>query len=63
MQTIECSVDRQALVTTTGATIVVYSIDCEQNGDTSKHWVCTGPTASQSICHGDDNHGADIYEE
>ena len=38
-------------------------IDCEENGDTSKHLVFTGPTASQSTCHGDDNHWADIDEE
>ena len=37
-------------------------IDCEQNGDTSKHWVSTGPTASQLTCHGDDNHWADEEE-
>ena len=38
-------------------------IDCEQDGDTSKHWVSTGPTASQSTCHGDENHWADILEK
>ena len=43
--------------------VAVYNIDCEQNGDTSKHWVSTGPTASQSTCHNEDNHWADIYAQ
>ena len=46
----------------TGAAVAVY-IDCEQNCDTSKHWVSTGSTASQSICHRYDNYWGDIYEE
>ena len=52
-------------LTTTGADVELYTytVDCEQNGDTSKHWAPTGPTASLSICHGDDNQWADIYEE
>ena len=47
---------------TTGTAVAVY-IDCEQNGDTPKHWVSTGSTASHLTCHGDDIHRADIYEE
>ena len=57
----ECSVDRQ---------VAPYDhwhghcgVYCEQNGDMFKHWVSMGPTTSQSTCHGDDNHWADIYEE
>ena len=51
---------------TTGAAIAgVYidSGDCEQNGDTTKNWISTGPTASRSTLHGDDNNWADIYGE
>ena len=42
---------------TIGVAVAVYNfyIDCEQNGDTWKHWVSTGPTTSQSTCHDDDN--------
>ena len=36
---------------TTGAALAVY-IYCEQNGDTSKHWVSTGPTVDMpAIVH------------
>ena len=48
---------------TTGAAIAGVYIDCEQNGDTTKHCISTGPTASQSTFHGDDNNWADIYGE
>ena len=47
----------------TGSAVAVY--DCEQNDDTSKHWVFAGPIASQSLqstCHGDGNHSAVIYD-
>ena len=62
----ECSVNRQVapdkIITITGAAVAMYIyIDCEQNGESQKH-VSTRPTASQSTCHGDDNHWADIYE-
>ena len=46
---------------TNGAAVVVY-IDCEQNGDMSKHWV-SGGLVSRPTCHSDDNHWSDIYEE
>ena len=36
---------------------------CEQNGDTLKHWVSTGPTASQSTFHDDDYHGPTIMRK
>ena len=39
--------------------VYVYTVDCEQNGE---NVVSKGPTASQSTCHGDDNHWADSYE-
>ena len=37
-------------------------VECEQNGDASKHWVSTGSIPNQSTCHGDDSHWASIYE-
>ena len=58
-----CSVDRQVAPYDHWCGSCDVYVDCEQNGDTSKHWVSAGPTTSQSICHGGDNHRADIYEE
>ena len=56
----ECSVDGHRCGRCSVYDYTYTAVDCEQNGDTSKHWIFTGPTASQSTCHSDDNHRADI---
>ena len=43
-------------LTTTGMAVAVCTyIDCEQNSDTSKIWVSTGPTSSPHSTNSDDN--------